>query len=84
MDMPMTLAVIAVVSAWVVLFLAIRRWGPGRGKRRVVCPELKRRAKVTVTQGEGDFGSLRVIDVTACSLFSGAPLACGKECLPQL
>lgn len=83
MDMPMTLAVIAVGSAWVVLFLTIRRWGPGRGKRRVVCPESKTRAKVTVIQGEGDFGSLRVVDVTACSLFPHAPLACGKECLRQ-
>lgn len=41
-------------------------------------------ARVVVELREGDFGSLRVADVNACSLFPGEPLACDKECLARL
>lgn len=78
------LAGVAVLGAWAVLFLTMHRWGPGRAKRRVHCPKWEKRAKVVVEQGEGEFGRLRVIDATACSLLPGAPLTCGKECLRQL
>lgn len=74
---------IAVVSAWVVLDLRINRWGPGHARGRVRCPERRVRAKVGVEQAEGDFGRLRVTDVTSCSLLPDAPLTCGKECLRQ-
>jgi hypothetical protein len=84
MDLAIVLEVIAVVAAWGVLGLTIKRWGPGHAKRRVHCPEWKVRAKVGVEQGEGDFGRLRVADVTTCSLFPGAALTCDKECLRQL
>ena len=80
----MGLAVVAVLTAWAVLFLTIRRWGPGRAKRWVRCPTKRVQAKVVVEQREGDFGSLRVTDVAACSLFPDAPLTCGKECLARL
>lgn len=84
MDAALAVAILAVVSAWAVLFFAIRRWGPGYAKRGVRCPVQRVRAKVKVEQREGDFGSLRVADVCACSLFPDAPLTCGKECLAQL
>lgn len=84
MDVAIVLEVIAVVGAWVVLGLTINRWGPGHASRRVRCPERGVRAKVGVEQDEGDFGRLRVTDVTTCSLLPDAPLTCDKECLRQL
>ena len=81
MDSAMAIAVVAVLTGWAVVCLAIRRWGPGRAKRRVRCPTKRVRAKVVVEQREGDFGSLRATDVLTCSLFPAAPLTCGKECL---
>lgn len=84
MDTLHMVEVVGVLGAWGVLALAIRRWGPGRAKRSVRCPTKQVRAKVVVEQGEGDFGSLRVSDVTRCSLFRDAPLTCAKECLAKL
>jgi hypothetical protein len=37
-----------------------------------------------VEQREGDFGSLRVTDVLACSLLANKPVDCDKECLVRL
>jgi hypothetical protein len=84
MDISTVLAILAVLSAWGVLFWTIYRWGPGRGRRRVFCPDKGVRAKVEVELEEGDFGRLRVADAVACSLFPGAPLTCDKDCLRQL
>ena len=84
MDTALWLAVAGVVSAWVVTFFSIRRWGPGHVRRQVNCPCKGLRANVVVEQREGEFGSLRVADVVACSLLPEAPLSCGKECLARL
>jgi len=83
MDLALALAVAAVVAAWVVFFLAVRRWGPGRARRWVRCPTHKLSAKLLVEQREADFGRLRVTDVVACSLLPHRPLDCGKECLDR-
>lgn len=84
MDTLHLVEVVGVLGAWGVLALAIRRWGPGRAKRSVRCPTKQVAAKVVVEQEEGDFGSLRVADVTACSLFPETLLTCDKECLARL
>jgi len=84
MDIAIVLEVIAVLSAWAVLGYTIWRWGPGYRSRRVRCPERRVRAKVGVEQREGDFGRLRVTDVTSCSLLPDEPLNCDKGCLRQL
>jgi hypothetical protein len=84
MEIPMFLAILAVLAAWGTLFYTLYRWGPGRGRRRVVCPKWGVRARVDVRQEEGDFGRLRVVDAIACTLFPGRTLNCGKECLRQL
>lgn len=84
MDVTMLLAIVGVLSAWGVVLVAIRRWGPGRAKRWVRCPRRGKRARVSVEQVEGDFGSLRVMDILACSMFADRPLGCDKECLRRL
>lgn len=84
MDVIQWVEVAGVLSAWAVVAYTIRRWGPGRARRRVDCPTQKVKARVRVEQREGDFGSLRVADVSACSLFPGEPVACDKECLARL
>lgn len=83
MDVIQWLAVVAVLSAWAVLAYTIRRWGPGRARRSVRCPTKNKRARLVVEQQEGDFGRLRVTDVTACSLFPDSPFNCDKECLAR-
>lgn len=83
MESIVAIQVVGVLLAWSVAAYAIWKWGPGLRKRSVRCPEKKLRAKVLADQREAEFGSLRVTDVTACSLFAGAPL-CGKECLGRL
>lgn len=83
MDIAQWVAGLGVLLAWAVFFYTIKRWGPGRASRSVACPQKKVRARVLVEQREGDFGRLRVVDVTACSLFPGSPLTCNKECLAR-
>lgn len=83
MDLIVAGAVGVVLVAWAVVGYAIWRWGPGRGKRSVRCPITRVRAKLLVEQTEGDFGSLRVSDVLACSLLPEGPVTCGKKCLTQ-
>ncbi len=78
-----------VVVPWLILFwgavaLLIRRYGPGRMKRSVRCPERNTRAKLIVHYSEPTFGAVEASDVTACSLFSTAPITCDKACLARL
>lgn len=83
MDAAQGLAILAVASAWGVFGYTLRRWGPGRARRSVRCPEKNQRARLRVEQREGDFGSLRVVDVETCSLLPEGPVTCDKECLKQ-
>jgi len=83
MDETQIAAFIVVALWWMIAATAILRWGPGKATRWVRCPNEKVRVRVQVQQGEGDFGSLRVLDVAACTLLPG-PVTCGKECLAHL
>lgn len=83
METAQLVAIATVVCVWAVAVLTIRRWGPGRARRSVRCPEKNRRARLEVEQREGEFGRLRVADVTACSLLPAARVDCGKECLAR-
>lgn len=77
-------AVIA-VALLALAAVAIRRWGPGRLKRSVYCPETSLRAKVAVLRKEADWGTFRATDITACSRFpGGGPVSCQKNCLARL
>jgi hypothetical protein len=78
------LEVLAVLAAWALVGYSIWKWGPGKRNRTVVCPEKKVKAKVRADQREGEFGSLRVADVTRCSLVEGEPLTCDKACVARL
>jgi hypothetical protein len=84
LDPVLIVPIVGVLVAWVVVVFALRRWGPGRATRSVRCPEKGVRAKLRVEQREGDFGSLRVTDVLACSLLAAKPVDCDKECLVRL
>ncbi|MEE8607672.1 MAG: hypothetical protein V3S55_08715 [Nitrospiraceae bacterium] len=85
MDVLVAVEVVAVLTAWGFLFLSVRRWGPGRRKRSVRCPEKKQRAKVLVEHREGDYGSVYAADVIACSLLpKEKPVTCEKKCLDRL
>ena len=79
--MTILLAVLGVLLAWVAVAFAIRHWGPGLAQRSLLCPEKKVPARVTLDRREGSFGSLKVIDIKECSLFSGAPVTCEKHCM---
>jgi hypothetical protein len=78
------LEALTVLAAWTVAGYAIWKWGPGVRKRAVNCPNTKRRAVAVADQREAEFGCLRVVDVTACSLIPSQVLACGKPCLSRL
>lgn len=84
MDPIVLLEILAVLAAWALVFFGIRRWGPGRSRHWVRCPEHKKRARVLVDYKEGDFGSVRATDVKACSLLPEQPPTCDKECLTKL
>jgi len=73
-------AVIGVFVCWAGTTYAIWKWGPGLRKRYVRCPEKRLRATVVADQREAEFGSLRVVDVKACSLVTSAQLTCSKQC----
>jgi len=73
-------AVVGVLACWTVTAYAIWKWGPGLRKRFVRCPERKVRATVLADQREAEFGSLRVVDVKACSLLTPAQMNCSKQC----
>jgi hypothetical protein len=84
--MTSTLVLVAFVglAAWAIAAYAIWYYGPGLRRRSVQCPLLKRRVQVVADQREADFGSLKVVDITFCSVFDGQPDTCGKECLYRL
>jgi len=84
MDTAQWMAFATVLAWWVVAALALWRFGPGLHRHSVRCPVKREEAVVTGLEGEAGFGELRVLDVTACSLFRGQPLTCGKECLAHL
>jgi hypothetical protein len=84
MDTAQWMAFATVLAWWVVAGLAIWRFGPGSHRHALRCPVKREGAVVTGLEREFGFGSLRVVDVTACSLYPGQPLACGKECLAHL
>lgn len=77
----LVLAILAVLAAFTVLGLMIYRWGPGVRTRRVSCPEIKLMASVAFLGREGEFGSLKNVDVVACSLLPPGRLNCPKTCL---
>jgi hypothetical protein len=76
--------ILGVLFAWVVTGYAIWKWGPGLRKRTVSCPELKVHAQILADQRESEFGCLRVVDLSACSLVPSAVPACRKACLARL
>ena len=78
------LEALAVLAAWTVVPYAIWKWGPGLRKRAVKCPITQRRAVVLADQREAEFGCLRVVDVTTCSLIPSQVLSCGKGCVARL
>ena len=82
-DAAQLLAILAVVAAWSVFAYTVWRWGPGRRRRSVHCPEKNQRARLVVQQHESGFGTLQVTNVTACSLLPDGPVTCDKECLKQ-
>jgi len=78
------LEVFGVLLAWWVAGYAIWKWGPGKRNRSVRCPETGKTANVLAVQKELEFGCLRVLDVTQCSLIPGQTLACPKTCIARL
>lgn len=69
---------------WLVVGLAIRRWGPGVARHTVRCPETRTSARISVQYTESGFGAVRAQDVVACSLFAGGPVTCDRACLSRL
>ena len=69
---------------WLVVGLAIRRWGPGVARHTVRCPETRTSARISVQYIEGGFGAVRAQDVVTCSLFAGGPVTCDRACLSRL
>jgi hypothetical protein len=82
---PLTVVAISLVSVSVVVaILAMREVGPGRAHRRVLCPDLNRKARLEVLYTEPVWGTLKASDITRCSLFGPARVSCQKRCLAQL
>ena len=82
---PLTLVAVSWVAVTLLTAVAvIRQVGPGKVRRRVRCPDLKRRAKVEVLYTEPVWGTLKATDITRCSLFGPAQVACNKKCMTQL
>lgn len=74
-------AIFWVLLLWTTVGAAIYRWGPGRSRRHVNCPERQREADLVVLHAEGNFGELRDADVAWCSLFGPEPVRCNRACL---
>jgi hypothetical protein len=72
-------AMVGVAVCWAVAGYSIWKWGPGLRKRLVRCPERKVRATVLADQREAEFGTMRVVDIKACSL-TPAQVNCSKQC----
>ena len=80
-EVTVLLALAAIAFLVLVVGLVLRRWGPGVSKHLVRCPECKRLARVSVLFRESDFGAVKPVDITGCSLFGGGPVTCDKDCL---
>ena len=77
---PLLAILLAAVVVAAGLF-AIHRWGPGRSRRWVHCPEKDRDAQVLVERKEGSFAALLPPDVVTCSLLPEGKVDCDQECL---
>ncbi len=78
------LAAMVVVIAWVATALAIRRWGPGQVRRRVLCPEKSLFTHVLAVRSEAGYGAIRTTDIARCDLLAAGPVTCAKRCLVNL
>ena len=74
-------ALSGVLIAWLVVHLIIHPWGPGLVRHFLLCPERKLRARVTFNCKEESYGSVKAVEVKACSLFPNTPPTCGKRCM---
>ncbi len=81
MSLSLLLAVGIVLMSFAIAGYAIWQWGPGLRERSVMCPMLRRSAKVLVDQREAEFGNLKMADIRQCSLLHGPEVTCSKECL---
>lgn len=84
MELVHWLTIGAVAVCWGVLVVTLVRWGPGVHRRRVLCPEKKKRASVLVEVEESSFSDVQAVDIQACSFFPNSPVNCEKECLTRL
>ena len=75
MDTTIVFALFGVATAWSIVFLIVRHWGPGIVRRSLLCPEKQAPARVTFQRSEGSFGSLKAA-VEAGALTSGIMHAC--------
>lgn len=77
-------ALAVVLAAWMGTGFLIRRWGPGRVRRRVLCPEKKVHAQVVALRTEAGFGAIQTTDIVGCDLLTPGPVNCGKRCMVRL
>lgn len=73
-----------VVAAWIGAALLIRRWGPGRARRRAFCPEQKMTTHVIAVASEAGYGAIRTTDIVECDLLGPGPVSCSKQCMVRL
>ncbi len=73
-----------VVAAWIGAAFLIRRWGPGRARRRVFCPEQKVPTHVIAEASEAGYGAIRTTDIVKCDLLGPGPVTCSKHCMARL
>ena len=78
------LAVIAVAAIWVGAAFLIRRWGPGRARRRVFCPEKKVPTHVLAVASEAGFCAICTTHIVKCGLLGPGPVTCEKRCMVRL
>jgi len=88
MSLTLLLALVIVLTLWVIAGYGMWLWGPGLRRRSVWCPEFKKRAKVLVDQQEAlfpaSYAGFTVVDIKECSLLKGVPVTCHKECMQHL
>lgn len=77
-------AAVVVLAAWIGAAFLIRRWGPGRARRRVFCPEAKVPTHVVAVASEAGFGAIRTTDIVKCDLLGPGPVTCEKRCMVRL
>jgi hypothetical protein len=77
-------AAIVVLTVWVVAAFVIRRWGPGRFRRRVFCPDQKVPTHVVAVASEAGYGAIRTTDIVRCDLLGPGPVTCEKRCLVRM